>query len=225
MSHSDDKSTSHAAEKLLPWYANGTLTESERREVDDHVAACPDCRRELEYLSGLSATLKQAFAGEPMPMLRIRSSVMAQVRADRERLPAASPAGSNGGFGSAVEQWFRNLFAPRWVPAVVAVLLLGQLTLLLWTAGHQTPAGTNEVTTRGLRGESVLVAVVFQDSAPEVRIRSAIRTLRGRIVDGPTPDGRYTIEVPATLAVNLDDQLVKLREQPGLVRLAERLSQ
>jgi hypothetical protein len=34
--------------ELLPWYLNGTLDESERREVREHLAACPSCRQALE---------------------------------------------------------------------------------------------------------------------------------------------------------------------------------
>jgi len=31
----------------LPWLVNGTLADGERREVEEHLAACPDCRAEL----------------------------------------------------------------------------------------------------------------------------------------------------------------------------------
>jgi anti-sigma factor RsiW len=34
--------------ELLPWYLNGTLDESERREVREHLAGCPGCRQALE---------------------------------------------------------------------------------------------------------------------------------------------------------------------------------
>lgn len=34
--------------ELLPWYLNGTLDESERREVREHLAGCEGCRQALE---------------------------------------------------------------------------------------------------------------------------------------------------------------------------------
>ncbi len=34
--------------ELLPWYLNGTLDESERREVREHLAGCEACRKALE---------------------------------------------------------------------------------------------------------------------------------------------------------------------------------
>lgn len=36
--------------EALPWHANGTLDDAERRRVDDHVADCASCARELETL-------------------------------------------------------------------------------------------------------------------------------------------------------------------------------
>lgn len=36
------------ATELLPWYLNGTLDESERREVRGHLAGCEACRKALE---------------------------------------------------------------------------------------------------------------------------------------------------------------------------------
>ena len=36
------------ATELLPWYLNGTLDESERREVRGHLAGCEGCRQALE---------------------------------------------------------------------------------------------------------------------------------------------------------------------------------
>ncbi|HEX3127959.1 MAG TPA: zf-HC2 domain-containing protein [Thermoanaerobaculia bacterium] len=36
------------ATELLPWYLNGTLDESERREVREHLAGCEGCRQALE---------------------------------------------------------------------------------------------------------------------------------------------------------------------------------
>jgi hypothetical protein len=36
------------ATEFLPWYLNGTLDESERREVREHLAGCESCRRALD---------------------------------------------------------------------------------------------------------------------------------------------------------------------------------
>jgi hypothetical protein len=39
----------HAAvQKLLPWFLTGRLEDAERAQVEEHLAACADCRAELE---------------------------------------------------------------------------------------------------------------------------------------------------------------------------------
>jgi hypothetical protein len=63
--------------------------------------------------------------------------------------------------------------------------------------------------------------VAFQDTVPELNIRMAIRELKGRIVDGPTGDGVYTIEVPEAVAV--DERIGDLRMQRQVFRSVERV--
>ena len=157
-----------------------------------------------------------------MPTLHVKQSVMAQVQANRRSDHGLSASASDGGTGNALEQWFRNLFAPRWIPALASMLLIGQLALLLWMAGPQTEPPPDGVTTRGIPPTSVRVALVFQESAPEARIRAVIRDLNGRLVNGPTADGVYTVEVPIAESATLDTRITRLRQQLDLIRRAER---
>ena len=217
-----EASTAHPAAALLPWYLTGTLKESERQTVDEHLSTCAECRAELESLAKLRAPLQAALSDEPMPILHVKQSVMAQVQADRGSHHVASATAPDGGAANAFEQWFRNLFEPRWIPALAATLLIGQLALLLWTAGSQTVSPLDAVTTRGIPSASVRVILVFQESASEARIRAVIRGLNGRLVDGPTADGVYTVEVPLAESAALDTGISRLQQQPDLIRRAER---
>ena len=222
MSTPHEAPTAHPFAALLPWYLTGTLKESERRTVDEHLATCGECRTELESLSKLRTPLQAAWAEEPMPPLHVKQSVMTQVQADRASHHALHSTASDGGAGNALEQWFRNLFAPRWIPALASVLLIGQLALLLWMSGTQMASPPDTVTTRGIPPASVRVTLVFQESAPEARIRGVIQDLNGRLVDGPTSEGAYTVEVPIAESAALDTRITRLRQQPDLIRLAER---
>jgi hypothetical protein len=64
--------------------------------------------------------------------------------------------------------------------------------------------------------------LVFQESAPEGRIRGVIQDLKGRLVDGPTSEGTYTVEVPIAESAGLDTCIARLRQQPDLIRRVER---
>src|SRR5213592_5034525 len=45
-----DPAAHKVADVLLPWLVNGTLEGDERAFVEQHVAACPRCQREVEWL-------------------------------------------------------------------------------------------------------------------------------------------------------------------------------
>ncbi len=219
-----DLAPAHPTATLLPWYLTGTLKESERQAVDEHLATCAECRTELDHLTRLRIPMKAAFLEETAPELRVLQQVMGRIHA--EGVTAQLPLRTRPGKGPAesVEQWFRRLFAPRWVPALAATLLIGQLTLLLWTAGEQTAVPPGHIVARGIQPASTRVVLVFQESTSEARIRATILALNGRLVDGPTADGRYTIEMPSTETRSLDQQLQTLRQQSDVIRRAERLA-
>jgi hypothetical protein len=215
-------STPHPAAALLPWYLTGTLKESEHQAVDRHLADCAECRAELERLAQLRTPLQAAWSEEPMPELHVKQAVMAKIAAD-DKNSSKNAGGSVE--GANMEQWFRNLFAPRWMPALAATLLVGQLALLLWTAGPQDRSSQDIVSARGIPPASLQVMIRFQESAPEARIRAVILNLKGRLVDGPTADGAYKIAVPLSNSEQLDTALERLRQQPDLIRSAERVLQ
>ncbi len=53
--------------ELLPWYANGTLTEEERRRVETHLAQCERCRRELREIQKLRELVALSVESVPEP--------------------------------------------------------------------------------------------------------------------------------------------------------------
>lgn len=224
MTSRHDPAPAHPTATLLPWYLTGTLKESERKAVDEHLATCVDCRTELDHLTRLRIPMKTAFLEETTPELRVQQHVMGRIQAEETPAQPSPQTRPGGGASESVEQWFRHLFAPRWFPALAATLLVGQLTLLLWTAGEQTALPPSNIASRGVQPASTRVVLVFQESIPETRIRATILTLKGRLVDGPTADGRYTIEIPSTEAGSLDRQLRTLQQQRDVVRRAERLA-
>jgi len=196
----------HPAALLLPWYVSGQLSEHERREVELHLRSCGSCKGELDSLDSLRARIREMFEAAPEPSARVRQSVLAKVRAEvrrpraLERLVEATHA----------------LLTPRWAPAALLLLVVGQLGGLAWLATHAPRAP--ELTSRAVGPAAMRVRILFNPAAPEGTVRSAIHDLGGRIVDGPLPDGAYVIELsggvpPQTLAAKLRT----LREQATLV--------
>ena len=83
------------------------------------------------------------------------------------------------------------------------------------------PTLSDQATTRGLGSPTVRLRVVFQATASERQIRSLVQGIRGRIVDGPTPDGAYIMEIPAGDQAAAQKKVDALRSQAETVRTVE----
>lgn len=183
----------HQEAALLPWYVNGTLSESDRLQLDRHLATCPACRAELEELTHLKRDLATIYAAQPGPSSLAAQRVLATVARE-----ASTPRIGQTGQGSWLERvdlWFQSFFMHRWVPTLAATLLLTQVGLALWLS--MPPTKPEEVSSRSLGVQTARLSVVFQSGATEEHIRSLLQLVRGRIIDGPTTGGAYIIEVLA----------------------------
>lgn len=207
----------HSEAALLPWYQNGTLREDERRQVDQHLSSCEACRAELDELAQLNVQLHEVYAAQPEPLPRTQRAVLAQVQLEASAMRTTSVTGLQPLKGQ--DDWFRSLFAPRWAPALAVALFVAQLGLLLWSMSRST--FTEQVTTRGLDAPTVRLRVVFQETASERQIRALVQEMRGRIVDGPTPEGAYIMELPAGDQAARQKKVDVLRSQKESIRTVE----
>jgi putative zinc finger protein len=225
----------HPAATLLPWYLNGTLREEERQEVAQHLRECQPCRTELDDLSRLRQQVKAAYADLPGVSPQVFRSVMATIRQERRVQPERQRVfrwerAQSSSWLDTLDHWLRPMFGLRWVPVLASTLIIGQLALLLWVVGqepviapHEIPSSTDGVVSRGIPTATARYRVAFQETAPEGKIRRVIHNIGGRIVDGPSADGFYTIEVPVSDQALLEKQLESLQRQADLIRSAERL--
>jgi len=207
----------HPEGALLPWYLNGTLREDERRQVDQHLSSCAACRVELDELAQLNVELHEVYAAQSAPSTRIQRAVLSQVQLENSAKRAKSVTGPQWLKG--LDDWFRSLFVPRWAPALAVLLLVAQFGLLLWTMAR--PTHSDQVTTRGVGSPTVRLRVVFLETASERQIRSLVQGLGGRIVNGPTPDGTYIMELPAGDQTAVQKKVDILRSQTESVRTVE----
>lgn len=198
---------------LLPWYVNDTLDEEEARTVAAHLEGCGICREEVRYWGGFARALQEegdlaVSADAGLARLR-RHLAGAGPEREMDRAPRRPPAGARERLrrGSA---GLRDAPAPlRWALAaqLAAILILGGLLASAWTgpapSGADAPPADAPGAFRTLSGASTPAAVsetrrlrvVFADQAREREIRGALIAVGGRIVDGPSPTGVYTVAV------------------------------
>jgi hypothetical protein len=180
---------------LLPWLANGTLTPAELERVCLHVAQCERCRSDAAWQQALHGAAASVPTGAP----------------DVERGWAA----------------MRAKLAPRetgkerttWQFGWPALAGAQAVALLVLAVVFFTRAVPQEAEYRALgnapAAPSANALVVFRAEASEAQVRQALRTVRARIVDGPTATDAYLLYVPSSTAADL----ARLRSEAAVARV------
>lgn len=204
--------------ELLPWYQAGTLAEPERAVVAAHVASCAECAAELTQL----AALRRAVHAQDQTEVGLPPDHYARLSAALDRLePARAPAVS---WRARLAQWLAPAAAwPRLAQVTVAAQFLLLVAAGLWLAG-QYPSPASYTTAGAPAAERARVSVVFTPQATAAQIRELLHQVDGRIADGPSASGAYTVElsVSAKDEAAVRQRLERLRQRPAVVRAAER---
>jgi len=198
-----DPAAHKVADVLLPWLVNGTLEGDELAFVQQHVATCARCQREVEWLREFHAA---CVAGESAP----NASTSAAFRSLRHKLEARPKERS--GRLRVGRSWKRWVIAAQL--AVIAVLggvvIVGDDPALVYrTLGAEN---ANSVTTGSL-------VVVFDPATTEADLRRMLRDIGARLIDGPTRANAYVLEVPETRR----EQAVRVLRNERAVVLVESL--
>jgi hypothetical protein len=233
MRHADQAAPcDHEAATLLPWYVNGTLTQEERRAVEDHLASCAICPDELVALLKVQAGLRRSLAEAPDPSAALWQKVKGQIA----KAPAAtdrSAPRTGGQQDRSTWAWLVDRIRPALRPgwALAALVLIALQVAVIVGLVARGPSGRS-LEYRTLTGPTISgqpsgprarLRVAFKEEAVEKAIRAALGELRAIIVDGPSPAGFYLIDVPLDGgAVRTPEEAVRtLRERHEVIRFAE----
>jgi anti-sigma factor RsiW len=207
--HSDKSAHLHA-QASLPWLLNGTLAEAERRAVDTHLRACPDCRSDLEGLRLLrEAGAAPGPGGDPERALarllpRLDSRAAAPGHPTPAPAPAARPQAAND------PRWL------RWAALAQACVII----LLAALLARPDEAGTNYRALGAASAAQGQAVLMFKPDTPERELRRIVRASGARIVDGPTVTDAYVVGIDGDQVAPV---LARLRAEPAVL-LAEPLS-
>jgi hypothetical protein len=220
----------HPTVALLPWYANGTLSASDRAIVSTHLQECLSCRTELDELVRVGTQIKQAVSAGSVPLTGLAQAVFSRVRQEaqqgQEEVRRTSPVMTEPHtLIENIDRWLRNLFVPQWVPTLVATLLVAQLGILLWTLSQPIPSVDvgGSITSRGLGSPTARLRIEFQPTASMQQIQTLLQNMRGRVVDGPNTDGAYIMEIPASDSAAVVQRLQDLQSRHEVIRHVEAL--
>ena len=191
------------AEELLPWYATGQLEPEEVALVDDHLASCAHCRRQLagerRMVEEFAALSPEIDAGWERLRQRIQPRSPVRRRGWREK-GAADVAALWQGF--ARPQVAAFAFA-QLAFVVVAGSVLLSLSRPSYHALGSAPAP-----------QSANLIAMFRGDTTESQMRTLLRANGATLTGGPTPTDAYLLRVPARSRAAV---LAKLRSDDHVV--------
>ncbi|MFC3652918.1 zf-HC2 domain-containing protein [Dyella humi] len=165
------------ADRLLPWYVNGTLEDDARSQVEQHLVECTQCQREVAWLRTLQEEFaEQADKDDVSPRMR---RLHRRMESRRRRAPAASV-------------WRHRERQLAWLAALQAVIILALGGVLL----RQQHVDYRTLSAPGSKG--ALLVVMFDPHTRESQLRELVRASGARIAGGPTDEGAYVLRVADT---------------------------
>jgi len=207
---------------LLPWYATGHLVAEERERVKSHLSVCLICRRELADQAALARHLQH----EPALEISTKPSfdrLMARIQSV-ESSPVVQSKPPQQSKRPSLTAWINQYLDglnPLQLAAACAGLLLAFSLPFLNLQQQEPGPGFHTVADSGSldRFQPTDLRVIFAEQVTEQEIVKLISSIHGRIVDGPSPAGLFTIRLPATGegATEVGPTLERLRSNSAVV--------
>ena len=207
-------------DELAPDFLNRRLEPQLAHAMDVYLDLHPNARVHMEQLRGfqdqLRAELQMDSPDQGLERLRSRLSNEKLPRsAETERLPPGRLAPASFWNWLTIPQF-------RYVSIGAALVLSVQTAGLLYLSGQNTAPYSESRAVTIL--EQQIVRVTFRTDATEEKIRLAIASVEGRIVDGPGNLGDYFVMTPrpAQQAADRLQQLPQIESVQVVKRLPDR---
>jgi hypothetical protein len=189
----NDTSQAHRqAWDLIPWIVNGSAPESEQLLVQAHLAACADCRQELEFQRQLQAAMARPDGAE------------VDMHASWQRLRKRLDAAARPSAAANVPRRTRGV-DQGWMPWLVAVIVvqaigLGALGATWWSrspAGSEPAAATSGAYRTLAASEAstpaATIRVVFAPEVTLAHMQAMLAAARLQVRAGPSAVGVWTL--------------------------------
>ena len=184
--------------ELLPWYVNGTLSSSERLDVDRHLKWCTECRAEMALLRNVARFERSAVAAPVTPHPARLTSLLRRIE-EGER-----------GWVRGARSWIGGIWSPAsgvpsgvWLVVAVQTLLVVAVAAFFFADRIPSPEPAYRTLTDpaptfvGAAPQLLTLRVVFAASLSAEEIRRWLEEHEAEILNGPSRIGVYTIGVDA----------------------------
>jgi hypothetical protein len=184
---------------LLPWYVNDTLPEAERRTLETHLGECLPCRAALKEEQRLGG-LVRSHDDTPLSPERGTADLHAEIDGSvRTPSPMRLRPRLTYGLGLAA-----------------AAVAIGVLSPWLLVPDEATTADDFSTLTDAAAATGERLDIVFTTDTDVGDIAEVLRSIGGRLVDGPSELGRYTVSIAARGPDELDALIESLETEPAI---------
>jgi hypothetical protein len=195
---------------LLPWFVMATLDADESALVENHLADCAACRRELEWHRQLRAA--QAAPVAPRDVDRAFAAL-------RARMPVSARAPRVSTW-EALRTWWHMQGAPlRWALALQPLMIVGLAVALVVGRGAPATESAPQIyhaLARPAADSNGRLVIVFAPQATQAEMRRVLLASGTRVVDGPTAADAYILAVAPEHAAQA---LQQLRAEPSVLMI------
>lgn len=199
------------AAELLPWYANGSLAQEQRAQVEGWLARDDGLQSELEFLQKAGVVLRDT-AERP---------AASSIGRFLDRIAADQIEGVTSGGVVGIKHPRRPLSsAGKWAYALAAGVILAQAIVIGALMMRDTDQGALEPLSGTPQGARPNLQATFVETVAEIEIRALLAAVDAQIVSGPGALGVYGLRVPPA---QLDAAERRLREASGIVASVSRI--
>lgn len=201
---------------LIPWLVNGRCSAQARRDAEEHLAACADCRSELAFQRELSSLIRREQEQDgrnPQPALRrlwARIDAQQENAKTRPALPAPRTDRNNRWYGARL---VRGLLAAVAAEALGLAVLGAAFWLHTEQATHYQTLSAPAVVAQRAR-----IRAVFTPTLTLAAMQALLVQEQLQIVAGPDDAGVYLLApLVAQPGDTLAQTLKRLRARAGVL--------
>ncbi|MGZ8189035.1 MAG: S8 family serine peptidase [Methylosarcina sp.] len=212
---------------LLPWYVNKTLRDPELKAVEKHLKVCLICKREITTLQKVALAVNKADALESAAQASFSRLKSRLHQPDNSALANAYTKQSH--FKKPAQlKWYQKLGLDyfKWPQPAAVMLSFLTLTLLVPLYYVVSPMQTSDFRTLSSSENPSFnrnevkneLKVIFAEGLGQQQIRQVLDSIHGRVVNGPSPEGVYLIQLtPTSEAKTVLDALSSLRKNADVL--------
>lgn len=179
--------------ELLPWYVSGSLSSAESAELERHIGECIPCRTALAQEKRLHGLISRQ---EDVPLSAEHGISDLMTRIDH-------PVRRRDG----------RTLRPRFAfgAAIVCAVIVASL-LLIRSPGPDIGGGEFSTLTDPAEHLSDRIDIVLSDGVDASEILAVIAQFDGTVIDGPSDLGRYTVGIPGSEGMSMQDVIDTLAD-------------